>query len=145
MAREMKVFGSTIAWCRDDAITNCRQVRAIVAAETKAEAARLMGMSIGEFNNYASQTGNDVEVTLALSKPGQLFARSVNAWKGPYVEITRTPYVSIPRRKRVPYVAPPPPVRFTVEELEMIAGYFSEGNSPLAASIRDKATAMMSR
>jgi hypothetical protein len=144
MARDLKVFGMVISGRREDGLDNAVQVSAVVAARTKIEAANLFGVSSGEFSKYASVTGNAEQVTIAMSKPGQVFARNAVKYGGEYVEIKRTPRTVTPRRPRIPFVMPTPAARFTVEELEMIAGYFSNGNSPEAASICAKANKMIS-
>jgi hypothetical protein len=143
MARDLKVYGMVISGSRADNLADAVQVSAIVAATTKAEAANLFGVSSGEFRNYASVTGNAEQVEIAMSKPGQVFARNANRYHGEYVEITRTPRTVTPRKPRVPFVMPQRAVRFTMEELEMIAGYFSAANSPVGKSICEKACTLM--
>lgn len=53
-----------------------KQVRAVVAAPTQKRAAELVGMSVGEFRQFWSVTGNSEEVRVALSQPETVFGRS---------------------------------------------------------------------
>lgn len=50
-----------------------KQRRAIVAAHTKAEAVRLLGVSRYYLNLYGGDTGNVDELALARSAPGTVF------------------------------------------------------------------------
>lgn len=49
------------------------QTREIVATRTKKEAIKLIGCSEYYFNGFSSRTGNDVEVALAMGRPGVVF------------------------------------------------------------------------
>ncbi len=49
-----------------------RQTRTIVAAETQREAAKLLRMSLYEFQTYWCRTYNKDEVAMALAEPGKL-------------------------------------------------------------------------
>lgn len=46
--------------------------RRIVAAKSKAAAARIMGVSTSEFKNHACETGNGNEILAGHENPGQL-------------------------------------------------------------------------
>lgn len=59
-----------------------RQDHTIVAARSRAAAARLLGISSATLLNYGSITGNEEKVAVALAEPGQVFYRSTNAWGG---------------------------------------------------------------
>jgi len=79
MSREMKVFASSVGFNE-----------VVVAATTKKAAREAMGFSVGEFNNYANETGNDYQIKVAMSEPGTPFIRSNNYsvqtngwWRGP--------------------------------------------------------------
>jgi hypothetical protein len=52
--------------------------RAIVAAMTQKEAAKLMGCSLHEFRQFAGETGNIVECGVALNQPGTVFFKPHN-------------------------------------------------------------------
>jgi hypothetical protein len=58
------------------------QVRAVVAASTKKEAARLLAMPISEFNRHGCETGNQAEIDVALAEPGAVFWKPA-ARRGP--------------------------------------------------------------
>lgn len=60
----MKVYGG----CFDGT------TRHIVAAKTKKAAAVALGVSMYEFNGYASATGNDLELATAIAEPGVVFS-----------------------------------------------------------------------
>jgi len=67
MAVKLKVWGGLI-------FVNGKQVRTIVATKYKKDAISLFDyMSIHEFNNYWCETGNDIELKVALSKPNTVF------------------------------------------------------------------------
>lgn len=61
-ARPQKVFGGV-------PMSSGRQVRTIVAAGSKAEAARLLGVSLSGFDNWWAVTSNPVELAAALAGP----------------------------------------------------------------------------
>ena len=50
-----------------------KQLNTIVATHTQKEAAKLLGISLYELRNYWSETGNDIEINVATSKPGVVF------------------------------------------------------------------------
>ena len=55
---------------------------ALVAAKSKAEAARLLGLSIGYFNSYFSQCSNQEYIRQAMTEPKRVFKRSNTDWDG---------------------------------------------------------------
>lgn len=63
MKRELKVFG----------LSYCGRQRMIVAAKTITEAARSTKQSLYSFKQYASQTGDPLELEVAMSAPGLVF------------------------------------------------------------------------
>lgn len=143
MGREMKVWGIYLMagsnTLPDQPIRNSMQIRAIVATTTKVEAARLFGVPIGYFNDYAAETANDKELETALDKPGQVFGRWADKNNGPYTPAVIRPHIArkrIPKPERKPYV---PPVTFTDEELMAIAGRFAGANDPVGQAIARKA------
>lgn len=86
MARSLKVYGLTtivnseiVAALGDR--PHIRQVRVVVAARTKTEACRLIGVPLAEMNNYGCETGNALEIETAMAAPGQPFAMTVNGRK----------------------------------------------------------------
>lgn len=157
MARELKVFGTTVMASGDEAQAlglnygnGNRQVRAIVAATTRVDAAKAFGMSVSQANGFMSATGNTVELETALAKPGQVFAcRMDDHKKATFIEITRKEYVSYKRPKRQTYEemvalrekneAERRARTFTVEELEYMVEMFGQANSPTALAIAEKA------
>lgn len=68
----MKVYGGLTF------VSGGNQVRTIVAAKSKKEAAALVGETIGYFNKYWSETGNKTEIECALAKPGQVLRASTS-------------------------------------------------------------------
>lgn len=74
MTRKLTVWGCSIGIYRK-----------IVATRTKKEAAEALSMSLYLFNQYASDTGNQTEIDLATSEPGQVFYKSnsvyLDEWK----------------------------------------------------------------
>ena len=48
--------------------------RQIVATKTKKAAAEALGLNYNHFNNYASDTGNETELRVALAEPGVVFS-----------------------------------------------------------------------
>lgn len=65
MSRPLKVYGGRI-------MRETKQVRVIVAATTKAEAAKAAGITAGRFRDYWSETKNDQEIEIATRNPGEL-------------------------------------------------------------------------
>jgi len=59
-----------------------QQSREIMAAKSVAEVLRATGMSRHEFNTYASETGNEAELALALACPGVVFFQPLNSLPG---------------------------------------------------------------
>lgn len=54
------------------------QQRAVIASRSKAAAARALDVSIGHFNMYAADTGNEEEIRVALAEPGVVFHRGLD-------------------------------------------------------------------
>ena len=154
MARELKVFSMMLNCTRADNIPDradgqhVRQINAIVAVHTKKESVEKFGVTAGEMYNFGGETGNEQAIEVAMSKPGQVFARSIDDHGDkPYIEISRQPRVPIKRSKRIRYdysIVPKVPVKFTLEELEAIVGRFQMANDPVGQSILDKVSQMMS-
>lgn len=81
MAR-VKVYGAlTLASpaIRQALETHHVQCRQIVAATSQRAAAEAMGVTLREFRFRGSETFNDVEVGLAMAKPGTVFVADLNA------------------------------------------------------------------
>lgn len=55
--------------------------RHIVAARSRAEAFRAWGTTRGQSDRYTSETGNDVEIAIATSRPGVVFESDLNEKK----------------------------------------------------------------
>lgn len=58
-----------------------KQMRAVVAAPSQKRAAELVGMSVGEFRQFWSVTGNSEEIRAALSRPGTVFGKPLTDFK----------------------------------------------------------------
>lgn len=143
----MKVFGIILPVVPSDNIS-ARQCRAVVAAKTKKAAAELFGVSYGEFANYGCETGNALEIDTAMATPNQVFARSVDDYSGPYVEISRRPHVPFRRVKKqyapvFDYTRMDEVPAFTHEELTTILERFAMSNDPIGQSIATKAEKML--
>jgi hypothetical protein len=54
------------------------QVRAIVATPTRRAAADILGCSDYFMAGYAAETGNEMELEIALSQPGKVFYSPTN-------------------------------------------------------------------
>ena len=67
--RKLKVWGGLT-------FAKGTQLRTIVATTTKKRAAEILRMSLYEFNNYWSETGNDIELETALKEPEIVFVAS---------------------------------------------------------------------
>ena len=68
MARELKVWGGRFY------ISGQRTARAIIAARSRAEAARVLAQfhprnAVGEIRDYWSVTGNEAEIAAATAQP----------------------------------------------------------------------------
>lgn len=66
--------------------TQGKQAVCIVAAKSRAAAARAFEVADGHLKMYGSETGNDLQILIASSSPGTLFWRPLNA-------SVETPYV----------------------------------------------------
>lgn len=157
MTRPLKIFRYTLHRSSRDPVQkfykgtrfeDCRQLDAVVATSTKKEAMALFGITASEANSYMSVSRADPDANqsakLALSKPGQVFARPSHCWgdDAAYFEITREPHVVRPRVKRRPLseiFAERDAREFTSEELEMIMERFAMSNDPMGQSIAAKA------
>lgn len=62
------------------------QVRAIVAAKSRAAAARLFDIPDSHLKNYGSETGNDYEISTAMAKPGVVFLGRMDEAPKDYIE-----------------------------------------------------------
>lgn len=87
MARPLKVYGCTVTVTNEVAAAlglrpHVRQAHVAVAARSQAEAAALLGVSANEMRNYGGETGNPETVELAMSQPGQPFARPLSPADG---------------------------------------------------------------
>jgi len=97
MSRPLKVWGCSLG--RD---------RCLVAATSKTEAARLLGMSLFVFNQFVSETGNKADIAEAMARPGVGLRRPIDAQDAPYEEITATHMPRrTTRRKENPVFVPP--------------------------------------
>lgn len=70
----MKVYGTHLMaaeWWP----TEARQPRVVIAAKSKAAAARALGLTLHSFNQYGSITGNKDEIAAAMSRPGIPFVQ----------------------------------------------------------------------
>jgi hypothetical protein len=74
----MKVYG-TMLLAAPGWPTECRQPRVVVAAKTKAEAARAMGITVYAFGQYGGVTGNPEEIAAAMSRPGVPFVQKAES------------------------------------------------------------------
>ena len=52
------------------------QVRTIIATKTKKQASEILGISMYELNTYWCETGNKIELKVALGKPFVVFMAS---------------------------------------------------------------------
>ena len=153
MTRALKVFGTALMAYGEEVSTlgepnHHRQVRAIVAAKSMAEAVRLFGLTQSG-RDYISETGNDRELEVALAKPGQVFATALNRPSGKFIEITRKPHVPSRRPKRPSFEelqarrrereAEEARREFSKEELEYLVDMLGVSNNPVALSIAEKA------
>jgi hypothetical protein len=149
MARELKVWGMTLSARNLDNLPlrpdGRREVqcKAVVATRTKKEAMALFGVTANEMNNYGGETGHEPSLQIAMSQPNQVFACGIDDYDYNFVPITRQPWITRPRFKRAPYVAPIDPPEFTDEELEAIMERFSMANDPVGQSIVEKIKMML--
>jgi hypothetical protein len=77
MSARLKVYG----WRGHKTGMTKSQARFIVAARSVSDVLRLTGMTRYQFNQDGCETGNDGEVAQALSEPGVIFYRDLNAWR----------------------------------------------------------------
>jgi hypothetical protein len=162
MSRELKIFRITLMRSTRDPVAehyagtrfaDCRQIDAVVAAATKKEATELFGISSSEANHYMSSMkanpNDNVSAKIALSKPGQVFAKPTNCWadEATHFEISREPHRVRPRiksRSIIEIMAEREESEFTREELEAILERFAMANDSLGQSIAAKAQTKLS-
>lgn len=86
MPRPLKVYGARgfRSDCRE-AANRSRQTREVIAARSKAEAKRLAGWRWG--NDWFGETGNADEVRIALTRPGKLFWKPLDAHNSEFREL----------------------------------------------------------
>lgn len=160
MARELKVFSYTLSCSPDEnealgARKHTRQIKAVVATTTKREAIEKFGVTQSEARDYMGETGHKPSVDIAISKPGQVFAYSIDDYSDnpKYIEISRKPHVPVKRPKRKSYEeiraereerrAEEAARRLNEEELDYLVDMFGGANSPVAQSIAAKAALML--
>lgn len=79
--KNLKVYGWTHYRSECPATPNGgRQTREIMAAKSVAEVMRVTGLSRNYLTTYGGETGNTDELTHALSTPGVVFWRPLNAY-----------------------------------------------------------------
>lgn len=92
MARKIKVYGST-AMVPSEVIAalgdqrHHRQCSVVVAARSATEAARLCGMTHSEFTHSGGETWNQPSIEIAMTAPGQVFARTINGGDRPFIKV----------------------------------------------------------
>ncbi len=64
----LKVFGGLL-------FKQGKQIRHIVSASSQKKAAELLGVSVGEVRSLWAQTGNKIELEVALAQPGTVFLK----------------------------------------------------------------------
>lgn len=69
MPRALKVYGYR-GW-----MPSVGHVRQVVAARSQREASGLFGCTAHELRRWGSETANEEEVTIAMSRPGTVFSR----------------------------------------------------------------------
>lgn len=79
----LRVFG-WLGWRTEcpQAPNGSRQTREIMAARSVSEILRTRGISRAEFQHNGDETGNQAEITLALSEPGRIFWRPLDDYRG---------------------------------------------------------------
>ena len=96
MSRPLKVWSCSLG--RD---------HSLVAATTKTEAARLLGMSLFAFNQFVSETGNEADIAEATARPGLGFAALSTLGTPPMKRSPpRTLRVAPPPERRIPCPSP---------------------------------------
>jgi len=85
MSRPYKVFGGLIH-------NDGQQVRCIVATKTKKRAMELLGLKPSYFNDYWYESGNKIELEVALKSPEKVFISKnhYSTVKSDYIELTKT-------------------------------------------------------
>ena len=84
MARQLKVYGWRGRRLKSKSERNHHgQTREIMAAYSVAEVLRATGMTRGDWNHSGCETGNALELELALANPGRVFwSRYVDHMRG---------------------------------------------------------------
>jgi hypothetical protein len=75
--KAVKVYGMTT-------FREGKQVRQIVACTSRAEVARITGLTRRALDHSCSTTGNATELEVALAEPGTVFWRPLNDWQGEF-------------------------------------------------------------
>ncbi len=76
---DLKVFGSNVGFNKS-----------LVAAESKAEAMRIIGETQYQFDRFWSETGNTDQIHLALKYPKELLVSSNRTHQAPWYKATYT-------------------------------------------------------
>lgn len=91
---ELKVWGARIwapnTWEIEESPNGDRQRRVVVAAPTVAAALRAyaahgINISRSQFNQRGCETGNEREISVALSEPGSVFYANSDRWNPTYL------------------------------------------------------------
>lgn len=82
MTRPLEVWGTSHVPVIGERGLVTRQQRTIVAAPSRAAAARALGASSYAMSQWGSRTENPYEVAAALAEPGQVFWRPLDQWDG---------------------------------------------------------------
>jgi hypothetical protein len=77
----MKVWGLVVFRPKHPLADTHAQVRAVVAAPSRAEAARLLGVTYGHMRDYGCPTGNEKEIAAAMSRPGIVFISRLQSFE----------------------------------------------------------------
>ena len=82
MSRSLRVFGYMSQRSESRPAPNGgRQTREIMAAHSVAEVLRTRGLARAEFDRFGSETGNPIEIALAMSQPGVIFWRRLDDYR----------------------------------------------------------------
>lgn len=82
MKGKLKVYGGNI-------FVRGVQRRAIVAASSQKEVARIIGCPLYEIREWWCETGNNRELDVALAEPGVVFHADLNFAKREYVRLEK--------------------------------------------------------
>ena len=91
--RKLKVYASTTIVGAEvrEALglrSHVIQAKTIVAARSQREAAALFGTALSDLRHFGSETGNEFDIELAMTKPGQVFAAQREYGQSEYLEVT---------------------------------------------------------